>query len=104
MRGRPPLSPIRKNILEILYYLHQGYGYQISKIYLELFPKVTQRSIYYHLKMGVKTQEITIKEIKQEMGDFSWGSSVEKIIYELGPQAQPKGEKRVKEYLERLKK
>lgn len=104
MRGRPLSSPIRRNIIEILYYLQQGYGYQISKIYLELFPKVTQRSIYHHLRMGVKTQELIVQEVRQEQGDYSWGSSVEKIIYALGPHAEPKGEKRVKEYLERLNK
>jgi hypothetical protein len=103
MRGRPPCSQIRKNILEILYYLHQGYGYQIYKIYLEIFPKVSQRSIYHHLRMGVKTKELIVQEVKQEQGDYSWGSTVEKIIYALGPQAQPVGEKRVKEYLERIK-
>jgi len=104
VRGRPPSSPIRKNIIEILYYLHQGYGYQISKIYLELFPKVTQRSIYHHLRMGVKTKELIVQEVKQEQGDYSWGSTVEKIIYALGPGAQPVGEKRVKEYMDRIKK
>ncbi|MFH0701161.1 MAG: hypothetical protein V2A62_01860 [Candidatus Woesearchaeota archaeon] len=101
VRGRPLKSPIRQNIIEILYYLHEGYGYQISKIYLAIFPKVVQRSIYYHLRQGVKTKEMEVKEIKQETGDFSWGSTVEKIIYALGPQAEPKGEPRVKEYLER---
>ncbi|MBI4983290.1 hypothetical protein HZC32_01475 [Candidatus Woesearchaeota archaeon] len=100
-KGRPLRSLIRQNIVEILYYLNQGYGYQISKIYQEIFPKVTQRSIYYQLRKGVQTKEIELKEIKQEQGDFSWGSTVEKIIYALGPTAQPKRDKRIKEFLER---
>lgn len=104
MRGRPLKSPIRQNIIEILYYLREGYGYQINKIYQELFPKVTSRSIYYHLRKGVQTKEIEVKEVRIEKGEFTWGSSVEKIIYELGAQAEPTGEKRVKEYLDRVKK
>ncbi|MEK6845267.1 MAG: hypothetical protein AABY26_00795 [Nanoarchaeota archaeon] len=93
-------SNIRQNMVEILYYLHSGYGYQLSKIYNMIFPEVSQRLIYYHLRRGLQTKEIEIKERKQESGDFSWGSSVEKIVYALGPLALPKGNMRVKEFLE----
>ena len=103
IRGRPPRSDIRDNIIEILYYLEKGYGYQLCKIYFEIFPKVTPRSIYYHLKKGVLTQEFEVEEVKTEHGEFSWGSSVEKIIYRLGPKALPKGNSRVKEVIERWK-
>jgi hypothetical protein len=102
-RGRPVRSEIRQNIIEILYYLGKGYGYQICKIYPEIFPPVTQRSIYYHLRKGTQTGEISVNEIKEEKGDFSWGNVVEKIYYELGEAAEPKGEKRVKEFLKRNK-
>ncbi len=95
-RGRPVGSTIRQNIVEILFHLGNGYGYQISKIYNTVFPKVTQRSIYYHLRRGILTQEIELHKIEQEQGDFSWGSSVEKIYYSLGKNAAPKGEERVK--------
>ena len=98
-RGRPVRSVIRQNILEILYFLGQGYGYQICKIYNEVFPPVTQRSVYYHLRKGVQTKEIAINKIKEEKGDFSWGDTVQKIYYELGSLAEPKGDSRVKEYL-----
>jgi hypothetical protein len=101
-RGRPVGSQIRQNIIEILFYLGKGYGYQISKIYNEIFPQVTQRSIYYHLKKGTQTKEINVNKIKEEKGDFSWGDTVEKIYYELGDAAQPKGENRVKEFLENV--
>jgi hypothetical protein len=104
IKGRPPRSDIRDNIIEILYYLEKGYGYQLCKIYFEIFPKVTPRSIYYHLKKGVLTQEFEVEEVKTEHGEFSWGSSVEKIIYRLGPKALPKGSNRVKEVIERWKK
>ncbi|HLD73220.1 MAG TPA: hypothetical protein VJA23_06580 [Candidatus Nanoarchaeia archaeon] len=100
-KGRPLRSPIRENIVEILYFLEQGYGYQICKIYKEIFPLVTQRSIYYHLRKGIITKEIKINEVKEEKGDYSWGSSVEKVYYELGESAQPKGDNRVKSYLKR---
>ncbi len=100
-RGRPVRSEIRQNIIEILHYLGKGYGYQICKIYQEIFPAVTQRSIYYHLRKGTQTGEIAVNQIKEEKGDFSWGNVVEKIYYELGDAAEPKGEKRVKEFLKR---
>lgn len=98
-KGRPLRSPIRQNIVELLFQLNQSYGYKLSKIYNEIFPKVTQRSIYYHLRKGLQTKEIKINRIEQETGSFSWGSEVEKKIYSIGSQAQPKGEKRVEEYL-----
>ena len=64
-RGRPVKSQIRQNILEILHYLGKGYGYQISKVYNEIFPRVTQRVIYYHLKKGMQTKEISMIELKK---------------------------------------
>lgn len=81
----------------------QGYGYQICKIYNEIFPTVTQRSIYYHLRKGVYTKEINLHKVEEEKGNFSWGNSVEKRYYALGDKAAPKGEKRVKEFLNKHK-
>jgi hypothetical protein len=101
MRGRPVKSVIRENVIEILYYLKNGYGYQIAKLYNEIFPEVTQRSIYYHLRKGILTGEITVHKVEQEKGDFSWGQLVEKVYYRLGPTANPRGEPRVNEYLKR---
>ncbi len=102
-RGRPLKSQIRQNIVEILYYLDQGYGYQIAKIYNEVFPQVTQRSVYYHLRKGVEIKEIKVNRVEQEEGEFSWGRMVEKIYYSLGPESSPRGNKRVKEFLIRIK-
>lgn len=99
-RGRPIGSPIRQNVVEILYYLGRGYGYQICKIYNEVFPTVTQRSIYYHLRKGTLTKEIIIHNIEQEKGEFSWGTVVEKKYYSLGKNAKPQGNGRVKEFLQ----
>src|SRR3989338_11548101 len=103
-RGRPIKSQIRQNIVEILYYLGEGYGYQLARIYKEVFPSVTQRSVYYHLRKGLLTKEIEVHKIEQEKGEFSWGTMVEKKYYVLGKNAEPKGEKRVKEYLSRWEK
>ena len=103
-KGRPTKSTIRQNIVEILYYLGRGYGYQLCKIYNEVFPQVTQRSIYYHLWKGLQTKEILVHKIEQEKGDFSWGQMVEKKYYMLGSRAQPKGERRVQEFLKTWKK
>ncbi len=102
-RGRPVKSQIRQNVVEILSCLKKGYGYQISKIYNEVFPQVTQRSIYYHLRKGVLTKEIEVNNIEQEKGNFSWGPTVEKTYYSLGKSAEPKGNAKVKEFLNKLK-
>ena len=103
-RGRPIKSQIRQNIIEILNYLKQGYGYQIAKIYNEIFPSATQRSVYYHLKKGIETKEIKLQKIEQEEGEFSWGRMVEKTYYTLGESALPKGDKRVEDFLKTWKK
>lgn len=99
VKGRPIKSQIRQNIVEILHYLGEGYGYQVAKMYNEIFPQVTQRSIYYHLQKGLLTKEIAVHKIEEEHGEYSWGSVVEKKYYALGKNAEAKGEKRVKEYL-----
>jgi len=102
-RGRPIKSIIRQNIIEILYFLKQAYGYDIYKVYINVFPKVTMRSIYYHLKKGVALEEFKVNKIEKEKGDYSWGSEAEKVYYGLGPKAKPKIEKRVKQYLDKKK-
>ena len=104
MRGRPTLSPIRQNITEILNYVKDDYAYNIYKIYCELFPKVTMRSIYYHLRKGEQIKEFVVSRIEQEKGDYSWGSNVEKIYYKPGPNANPKGDARIKSLLNFLNK
>ncbi len=103
-RGRPVKSQIRQNIVEILYYLGEGYGYDIYRHYKELYPACTQKSIYYHLKKGLSTGEFIIKTVKKEKGDFSWGSEVEKTYYALGPDAKPIMDERVQFHIEKKKK
>ena len=100
-RGRPVRSLIRQNIVEILAVVGKAYGYQLHKIYNELFPSCTREVIYYNLKIGVKLGEFVVDEIKKETGDFSWGQVAEKIYYKLGPNANPQGDKRVQDYAAR---
>lgn len=100
-RGRPIKSAIRQNIVEILAVKGEAYGYDIYRVYREVFPSITLRSIYYHLKKGVSTGEIIVKEIKKEKGNFSWGGETEKKYYALGPKAQAKGDQRVKDFFKK---
>lgn len=101
-RGRPLKSPIRDYIVEILYFMEKGYGYDIYKHYLSLFPKVTLRSIYYHLNKGVELGVFEIQRIEKEKGDYSWGEMAEKIYYKLGKTASPKMDLRVKNHFQKI--
>ncbi len=100
-RGRPIKSAIRQNIVEILNIKGEMYGYDIYRSYKEIFPSITLRSIYYHLKKGVSTGEFIVKEVKREKGEFSWGTETEKIYYALGSKAQVKGDPKVKEFFKK---
>lgn len=100
-RGRPAKSEIRQNIVEILFFIKRGYGYNIYKIYREIFAPVTMRSIYYHLKKGLQLEEFKVDKIEKVKGDYSWGPEAEKIYYALGEKAKPTGNERVKEYLDK---
>jgi hypothetical protein len=102
-RGRPTKSEIRQNMVEILAVKGQAYGYELAKIYNDIFPQCPRENIYYHLRKGVAIGEFIVKEIKQERGNFSWGSIVEKKYYALGPGAKPQGNERVKKYIENKK-
>jgi hypothetical protein len=100
-RGRPVKSQIRQNIVELLYFLKEGYGYDIYRHYKDIFPPASMRVIYYHLRKGSDLGEFKINKIIKENGNFSWGSVAEKIYYSLGEEAQPIGNQKVKEFLDR---
>lgn len=102
-RGRPVFSQIRQNIVEILYFLEKGYGYDIYKVYRAVFPKITMRSVYYQLKKGVDLGEFEVESVDKVKGEYSWGSEADKKFYKLGPNAKPTGDKRIKEYLDSKK-
>ena len=103
-KGRPVKSEIRQNIVEILYFMKQGYGYEIYKAYVKIFPKVTMRSIYYHLKKGTALHEFKVSKVEKEKADYSWGPEAEKIYYSLGEAAKPAGNEKVKEHFDKNKK
>lgn len=103
-RGRPIKSDVRENLVEMLAIMGRAYGYEIHRFYNEIFPATTRENIYYNLKKGVKLGIFKLTEVKSEKGDYSWGSTVEKKYYELGPSAEPKGNVRVKEFFDGLKK
>ena len=100
-KGRPIKSEIRQNVVEILFFMKQGYGYEIYKAYILIFPKVTMRSIYYHLKKGTALGEFKIERVEKEKGDYSWGGEAEKIYYALGPNAKPLGNEKAKAHFEK---
>ena len=102
-RGRPVGSAIRQNIIDMLNYMKKGYGYDIYKMYVKLFPKVTMRSIYYHLRKGVSLGEIRIENVQVEKGEYSWGGEVEKTYYSLGKNAMPKEQERIREFFEMMR-
>lgn len=102
-RGRPTKSEIRQNMVEILAVKGEAYGYELAKIYNAIFPQCTRENIYYHLRKGVALGEFVVKEIKQEKGEYSWGTVVEKKYYSLGPQAKVQGNERVRKYFEAKK-
>jgi hypothetical protein len=103
-RGRPAGSQIRQNIVEVLYFMGEGYAYQIFKAYCAAFKAVSMRSVYYHLRKGLSTEEFIVKEVRKEKGEYSWGPEAEKTYYSLGPKALPKMDMDVKERIDKLSK
>ena len=98
-RGRPIKSVVRQNLIEIIFIKGPACGYELHKIYIELFPKTSRENVYYNLRKGVKLGEFNV-EIKKVEGDYSWGRTAEKIFYSIGSNAHPKGDSRVKNFFE----
>ena len=36
-RGRPAFSPIRDNLVELLFFVGKGYGYELFKKYIQVY-------------------------------------------------------------------
>ncbi len=102
-RGRPVRSEVRQHIVEILNAMGSGYGYEIHKAYNDLFAPTTRENVYYHLKKGVQIGEFEIDRVKVEQGEYSWGKTVEKTYYKLGPNAHPAANPRIAQYFEKRK-
>ena len=79
----------------------KGHGYEIHKIYRELFPSATLRVMYYHLRKGLTLEEFKVAKVEKEEGNYSWGSHAEKTYYSLGPAANPSIKQEVKEFMEK---
>lgn len=103
-RGRKVGSLIRDRLVELLYYLDRGYGYDLYKYYTLIWGNVTLRSIYYHLKKGVELETFKVSKVEKAQGNYSWGIQADRIIYKLGPSASPKANKKVAEKLYELTK
>jgi hypothetical protein len=99
-RGRPIKSEIRQNLIEILYFKKKAYGYELHKIYNEIFPKCTNEVVYYHLKKGTTLNQFKVEKIVTESGNYSWGTAAEKTYYMLGESAAPVLHPAVKEYFD----
>jgi hypothetical protein len=100
-RGRPVRSEVRQNLIDILAVAQSGYGYELHKYYIEIFGPITRETIYYNLKKGVDLKEFIIKEVKQEVGEYSWGKLVEKTYYALGPNSTPRKNPAISAYFAR---
>lgn len=88
-RGRPVFSQVRLNMVDLLAVMGSSYGYELAKVYLDIFPKVSKRLFYYHLRKGVELGQFQIDKIEKETGEYSWGTIAEKIYYTLAENAQP---------------
>ena len=91
-RGRKPVSEIRDNIAELLFFAGEAYGYELYKKYLKVFgQKISMRSIYYHLSKGVELGEFAVNRVENIRGSFTWGEGVRRVVFKLGPNAKPSG-------------
>ncbi len=95
-RGRPPKSQVRENLIEVLHVLKRGYGYELYKAYIIVFPAVSMRTIYYHLRKGTQYGMFKVQRVQVEPGDYSWGPDAEKVYYIVGPKGMPKKNPRVR--------
>ena len=100
-RGRPTRSVIRQNLIEILHFMGEAYGYQLYKAYREIFAPVTLRVIYYHLAKGKSIGEFEIAGVKKTSGSYSWGPEAERVFYKLGPKAKTNSIAEVKAFFDK---
>jgi hypothetical protein len=102
MRGRPNKSIVRQNLIDILFFKKVACGYELHKIYCDIFPKTSRENVYYNLRKGVKLGEFNV-EVKKVEGDYSWGRFAEKIFYSLGSFANPRKNDLVSSYFDKKK-
>jgi len=98
-RGRSLGSPIRDNLIDLLYVLGPSYGYVLYKNYKKIWGQVSIRSIYHHLSKGVELGLFEVSGIEKAEGNYSWGSGVQRTIYKLAKDVQPKNPEQIKKQL-----
>jgi len=107
-RGRPVKSIIRDRMQQIVDALDTAYGYEVYKIYQQIFEQVDIRSMYYHFRKGVELGEFKQAGTKQEQGPYTWGRESTHIYYTLGEAASHKAnaelQKRIKDITSGVKK
>ena len=101
-KGRPVKSLIRERMQSIVDTLGVTYGYEIFKLYNEVFEPVDLRSMYYHLAKGVKLGEFEEVGVKHVKGQFTWGDISIRKYYLLGPQASEHTTPELEKAAERL--
>ncbi|HIH31680.1 TPA: hypothetical protein HA235_03150 [Candidatus Woesearchaeota archaeon] len=82
-QGRPIGSNVRNNILALLSKDGPMHGYELYQKYIEHYPPVTMRLIYYHLKKGVSIGDLKVHKIEKKKGSYSWGNEVQNIVYSV---------------------
>ena len=101
-RGRVIGSTVRDNLVDLLYFLGEDYGYSLYKKYRQVFGQVNRRLVYYHLKKGMELGLFKISKVEEVTGEYSWGTGVQRIKYSLDAKAQPKADLKIKEKLATL--
>lgn len=97
-KGRPTGSTVRDRMINILYHYDHLHGYKLHDIYESVYEEVSRRLIYYHLDKGVELGELKLHSVEEQRGEYSWGDKVQRKRYELGPNAEPSFDKRIKNY------
>lgn len=88
-RGRPIHSDVRDRISKLLLEGGPTYGYDIYRKYNKQYKKVALRSIYYNLEKGIELGVFTVKEVQQHKGNYSWGESAKRVIFDLAVRNKP---------------
>jgi hypothetical protein len=101
-RGRPVKSLIRDRMQQIVDALGKAYGYEVYKVYNQVFEPVCIRSMYYHLKRGCELGEFAEAGQKQEKGPYTWGRESTHIYYSLGEAASHKANNDLQEQVKKL--
>lgn len=97
-RGRPPGSPVRQNMIELLAQFGELHGYDAYRHYAKIFPTVSMRAVYYCLRKGAKNGYFKVARTEKKAGTYSWGPEAQRVYYALGELAKPAGDLRVKRY------